>query len=149
MVSGPWPMEPRGIREKTVPTALGNRVKGIISPESRANIASLMAKAAKQPFFKCMAKEAKIRSMAKPREAANRRLIKASIPWCREAGQGLMPMNGAKSHRGSPKNRKLGIHHFPIVSAIKLASTGMGLKKRPMTEPSQREDVAGEMILSS
>jgi hypothetical protein len=80
MVKGPWAMDPRGIRENILSTAFGNRENGIISPDNRAKIASLIAKAAKQPFFKCIAKEAKIRSKANPRDAARIRLIKANPP---------------------------------------------------------------------
>ena len=112
-------------------------------------MASRTARAAQQPFFKCMANEAKSKSMANPREAAKIRLIKARIPFDAAAGQGFIPRNGEHSHSGSPKNRKLGIHHRPMVSAKKLTSTGMGRRNRPMIEPSHREDVAGEIMFNS
>ena len=96
-----------------------------------------------------MAKAANNKSMANPREAESARLMSAKAPDVKSAGAGFTPRNGAIISRGRPKNRKFGIHHRPIVSAIKLMGTGTGLVNRPMTEPSHSEAVAGETIFNS
>ena len=96
-----------------------------------------------------MAKAANSRSRANPREAESIRLMNAINPEAESAGAGFTCKNGEMISRGRPKNRKFGIHHRPIVSAMKLTGTGTGRVKRPMTEPSHSEEVAGEIIFNS